>query len=693
MASLLNGNLRVDAPWQITRSERIVIDLLPGEEGVCQLALEETQPVWRVREFPSSFEEDEARAAEEFNRFADTVPTLPEKYAEARRLAAYVTWSGVVEPQGFLNWPAMFMSKNWMNNVWSWDHCFNAMALTYKHPAMAWDQLRVVFDQQDMYGALPDSVNDRSMVFSFVKPPIHGLTLAWMLERTSFIRKEQLHQIYGPLCRWTEWWFSYRDYDNDGIPQYHHGNDSGWDNATVFDVGMPLESPDLSAFLILQMETLGAIAARLGHPEEAESWQRRSEELLEKMLAHFWQGDHFVALRSGDHLVSDTDSLLLYLPLILGRRLPAVVRSDLVSGLTRPGRFITPYGLASEITSFTALRARRLLARTDLGACHLAHHRRSVWLWRDRTGSPACQELLRYRCPKWIRRKLRRALWRRPAGPCLYLDCQCIPALRARISAASRAGGSIMRKALPLYSANLLFFLTMLLVILLGSLVQTWNLSWGLLITEFVLIALPAVLFLRQRRIPLKRGLRLNPISPLTAVLCVLLGFSTFLFSVIIEAVMAQITGMASVPVPESSLPKGLVELAVYFIALAAAAPICEEILFRGVIQTAYETNRSVKFAILITATMFAFYHMRLSGLPGLLPVAFILSYVAWRTQSILATMLIHFGMNATSGANTLVYIVTQKGLPFLSLWTARRVLWRPWSSCWSSGVYTRFRD
>ena len=228
-----------------------------------------------------------------------------------------------------------------------------------------------------------------------------------------------------------------------------------------------------------------------------------------------------------------------------------------------------------------------------------------------------------------------------------------------------------MRKALPLFSANLLYFLTMLLVILLGSLIQTWNLSWGLLITEFVLIALPAVLFLRQRHIPLKRGLRLNPISPLTAVLCVLLGFSTFLFSVIIEAVMAQLTGMASVPVPESSLPKGLVESVVYFIALAAAAPICEEILFRGVIQGAYETKRSVKFAIFITAVMFAFYHMRLSGLPGLLPVAFILSYVAWRTQSIIATMLIHFGMNATSGANTLIYTVTQKGLPFLSLWAA----------------------
>ncbi|MBE0699124.1 MAG: hypothetical protein IH586_19565, partial [Anaerolineaceae bacterium] len=82
--------------------------------------------------------------------------------------------------------------------------------------------------------------------------------------------------------------------------------------------------------------------------EEAESWQRRAEELFQNTLAHFWQGDHFVAMRSGDHLVGDTESLFLYLPLILGKRLPTDVRREMIQGLTRPGRFITQYGLATE---------------------------------------------------------------------------------------------------------------------------------------------------------------------------------------------------------------------------------------------------------------------------------------------------------------------------------------------------------
>ena len=66
------------------------------------------------------------------------------------------------------------------------------------------------------------------------------------------------------------------------------------------------------------------------------------------MLAHFWQGDHFVALRSGDHLVGDTESLFLYLPLILGQA-PAACRAQRAgAGADPPGRFLTPYGLATE---------------------------------------------------------------------------------------------------------------------------------------------------------------------------------------------------------------------------------------------------------------------------------------------------------------------------------------------------------
>lgn len=349
MLSPLAGRWQVQAEWNGTGTDSLVVELNPQPGGGgCEAAIEEITSTWRPRGYEETFAECCVLVAEEFQEWLERTPRLPRRYANARRLAAYINWSGMVEPIGHFLRQSMYMSKNWMTNVWSWDHCFNAMALVYHEPVTAWDQLMTLFDQQDESGALPDFVNDRALLWNFCKPPIHGMTLSWMMKRSDFFQIDQFRQLYGPMARWTEWYLRYRDDDQDGIPQYHHGNDSGWDNATPFKVGVPLESPDLCAYLVLQMETLAKLAELMNDFEEAESWQRRADEMLQNMLEHFWQDDHFVALRSGDHLVADTESLFLFLPIVLGLRLPLGVRSELIKGLTKPGRFITEYGLATE---------------------------------------------------------------------------------------------------------------------------------------------------------------------------------------------------------------------------------------------------------------------------------------------------------------------------------------------------------
>lgn len=349
MLSPVLGRWQVSGDWHGTGMDSLSMELkpLPGGSS-CEAAIEEITSTWRPREYEETFDECCVIVEEEFLEWLERSPSLPKKYAEARRLAAYVNWSSMVEPVGHFLRQSMLMSKNWMTNVWSWDHCFNAMALVYNEPVTAWDQLMTIFDQQDESGALPDYVNDRGLLWNFCKPPIHGWVLGWMMDRSDFFQADQLRQVYGPMARWTEWWLRFRDDDMDGIPQYHHGNDSGWDNATPFKVGVPLEAPDVCAYLVLQMETLARMANAMNDVEEAESWQRRAGDLLQRTFTHFWQGDHFVALLSGEHQVADSESLFLYLPLILGERLPVGMRRDLIKGLTRPGRFITPFGLATE---------------------------------------------------------------------------------------------------------------------------------------------------------------------------------------------------------------------------------------------------------------------------------------------------------------------------------------------------------
>ncbi len=226
-----------------------------------------------------------------------------------------------------------------------------------------------------------------------------------------------------------------------------------------------------------------------------------------------------------------------------------------------------------------------------------------------------------------------------------------------------------MKKTLSIAQANLLFLISILLVLVVGSIVQAFSLSWGLMLTELALILLPAVLFLRWKKIPLREGLRLKAISPLLAILAVLLGIFTYLFTLFIEGWMMRLTQAPSISLPEGALPKDAVGYILYFIAIAILPPLCEEALFRGVAQSAYERTRKPWFAISMVALMFAFYHFRVTGLPGLLPIAFLLGWAAWRTGSLVTSILLHFGVNALSAGNTIYALATgTAGIPLTSV-------------------------
>jgi len=221
MLTTLRGGMKVDAPWRGEKAESITVETSGSE---WELAIEEFRAAWTPRTYAMTFAECVNAVRAEFSRWR----------GDAHELAAYVLWTSLVAPDGHFRRPAMLMSKNWMLNVWSWDHCFNAMALAKHHPDLAWDQLMIPFDHQHASGMLPDLVNDAGFVWNFTKPPIHGWTLRWMLRHSKAVTPARLKEIYPLLCRWTEWWLKYRDDDGDGLPQYNHGNDSGWDNATAF---------------------------------------------------------------------------------------------------------------------------------------------------------------------------------------------------------------------------------------------------------------------------------------------------------------------------------------------------------------------------------------------------------------------------------------------------------------------------
>lgn len=92
--------------------------------------------------------------------------------------------------------------------------------------------------------------------------------------------------------------------------------------------------------------------------------------------------------------------------------------------------------------------------------------------------------------------------------------------------------------------------------------------------------------------------------------------------------------------------PANSLELTLSVITAAVVAPVCEELLFRGVILPAWEP-RSTKRAVMVTAVLFAILHGSLLGLPGQLFGGILLGLLVVWTGSIYAGLTFHSVYNA----------------------------------------------
>ena len=342
-AECLEGSQILDAPWREDICERIRLKLLAGKAGSGEWALDAYTSTWDPpARLP--FGKEKAALEASFNSFADAQLAVPPGLARTRELAALVNWSCLVSPSGKFGREAMLMSKGWMDQVWSWDNCFNAMALAGGMPDLAMDQLMLVVDRQDAHGVYPDACNDVHEHYCFNKPPVWGIALREMrLCNARRYSPRRLRPVYESVLRFTDWWLENRRLPGRRLCYYLHGNDSGWDNSTQFDHGVPLEAPDLNAFLVVQAEVLAELAGALGEKKTATRLLEIADELASALLEELWDGDRFVGIRHGQRIRSE--SLIPCMPLILGNRLPGAVKGQVVANVKR---HLTKWGPATE---------------------------------------------------------------------------------------------------------------------------------------------------------------------------------------------------------------------------------------------------------------------------------------------------------------------------------------------------------
>ncbi|QFY07802.1 glycogen debranching protein [Nonomuraea phyllanthi] len=300
-----------------------------------EIAIEEYETARAHYTSADTFEQVVKAARADFDAFVAAVAPWRSERTPAAELAAYVLWSATVRPAGFVTRPAVLMSKHWMDKVWSWDHCFNAIALAGGLPDLAWDQFHLPFGHQDHAGALPDSVTHSEVLYNFVKPPIHGWALRHLPPADP--------GVYPLLERWTAFWLEARRAPGRELPHYQHGNDSGWDNATTFDPERVVETADLAAFLILQLRRLARLAP---DPDTSARWSAQADRMRDALLAELWDGERFVARGVLSGRTWSSSSLLDLMPIVLGEELPQPIRAALAA---RIRRHLTAFGLATEL--------------------------------------------------------------------------------------------------------------------------------------------------------------------------------------------------------------------------------------------------------------------------------------------------------------------------------------------------------
>lgn len=194
-----------------------------------------------------------------------------------------------------------------------------------------------------------------------------------------------------------------------------------------------------------------------------------------------------------------------------------------------------------------------------------------------------------------------------------------------------------------LFEALALFALALLLMWFLGQLAQARDMLWGMVFTQLVLMALPALGMLVYLGRPARETLQLRLPAGRDLALAVGIGALAPAFSTSVGVLQESFLPSSSKFLEQFADALHLDQpLGVTLVIFALLPGICEELLFRGAILGLLRGRLGPATRIILTGFLFGFLHLSVNRLlpTGLLGV--LLGVAAWRSRSLLIPMIIH---------------------------------------------------
>jgi len=194
----------------------------------------------------------------------------------------------------------------WFQGFWSWDSWKHAVALVKIDAELAKNQVRAMYDYQNKDGMIADCIFRDSLIeknnWRDTKPPLSSWAIWEIYMETQ--DKIFLNEMYPKLVNYHNWWYSFRDYDKDGLCEYGSTDssliaakwESGMDNAIRFDnskivdgsnYSINTESVDLNSYLAKEKEYLSKMAKVLKLSEYTK-WEHEFNTLSDRIRNNFY---------------------------------------------------------------------------------------------------------------------------------------------------------------------------------------------------------------------------------------------------------------------------------------------------------------------------------------------------------------------------------------------------------------------
>lgn len=191
-------------------------------------------------------------------------------------------------------------------------------------------------------------------------------------------------------------------------------------------------------------------------------------------------------------------------------------------------------------------------------------------------------------------------------------------------------------------SVNVFYLMAGLMLLFIGFYVQSKELYLGLLVTEYVLILIPNIIFIKIKGLSLKRVLRLNRFSFKQFIYTILIVLFSYPIAVFLNLIVLNIINVFTDFIPTSvPMPVTPQELFISFLIIGVTPGICEEVMFRGTMISGYESTGYRK-SIIITSLLFGIFHFNITNLVGPTFLGIILAVIAIKSNSIYLPIIGH---------------------------------------------------